>query len=217
MKVTTATNSSGAWLKGSSGFTILPLSKCPGYSKCKADTQNPGDFPAPPKINQTVLDNLANATTQTEEAADAAGPLFFAVNQPVGVGGSPGVIPGLSRSSRMCTPSNLGYQCSISVAQGVVVHYSHGGHPPMNVCTNKTTLERAARNSSSLMHFAIETDQQVGQEDGRGTYLGLSLALCRTLQLVFKNLHQQVVCCCAIKTASRPASHTSGWWRPCRT
>lgn len=159
--MTTATGSSGPWLKGSSGFTILPVSKCPGYNKCKADSLNPPaapatDFPSPPKINETALGLNLNSTSEDH---GAAGPMFFAVNQPVGLGGSlPG---GLSRNGRMCAPSNLEYQCSADVAKGVTVHYSYGGQPPVNACTNRTTLERAARNSSSLMHFAIETEQQV--------------------------------------------------------
>jgi hypothetical protein len=176
VKVTTATGSTGPWLKGSSGFTILPVSKCPGYNKCKADSLNPPassgsgsshatDFPAKPKINETAL-----GLNPAGEQDGAAGPLFFAVNQPVGLGGS---LPnGLARGARMCTPSSLGYQCSVNVATGVTVHYSYGGPVPMNACTNKTTVERVARNASSLMHYAIETEQEVScadeQESGQG-------------------------------------------------
>jgi hypothetical protein len=162
VKVTTAAGGAGAWLKGSSGFTILPISKCPGYNKCKASSQIP-DFPTPPKVNETALAR-ANATKQPTEL-DANGPLFFAVNPPAGMPGN------FHSGGRMCAASNQGYQCSISAAQGVTIHYSYGGHAPVNVCTNKTGAERAARNSSTMMHFAIQTQQLVRMEAkgvGRG-------------------------------------------------
>lgn len=162
VKVTTAAGGAGAWLKGSSGFTILPISKCPGYNKCKASSQIP-DFPSPPKVNETALAR-ANATKQPTEL-DANGPLFFAVNPPAGMPGN------FHSGGRMCAASNQGYQCSINAAQGITIHYSYGGHAPVNVCTNKTGAERAARNSSTMMHFAIQTQQLVRMEAkgvGRG-------------------------------------------------
>jgi hypothetical protein len=151
VKVTTAAGAAGAWLKGSSGFTILPISKCPGYNKCKASSQIP-DFPAKPNINETAL---ARANSSQPSELDANGPLFFAVNQPLGIPS------GFHAGGRLCAASNQGYQCSMSAAQGVTIHYSYGGHAPVNVCTNKTGAERAARNSSTMMHFAIETEQLV--------------------------------------------------------
>jgi len=188
VKVTSATSATGAFHKTSAGFTILPVSRCPGYNRCKADSLNPTDptaapnsndssnapasaaFPAPPKINSTALKPKADGSRDNAAAGAAAagpGPLFFAVNEPVALGGSSsGALLGLNRAGRMCSPSNLGYQCSGVVSNGVVVHYSYGGMPPMNICTNKTSLDRGLKNSTNLMHFAIETEQQVRVEEG---------------------------------------------------
>lgn len=214
VKVTSSNSSTGPFLKGSAGFSVLPGSKCPRFSKCKAGSSGQ-DTPAPAaatddddstssseetqetntfdnsdaagatprkhpssdqqggkddKSSSSSSDNSSAVAEGDEDAADvgASRPLFFTLNPADQAAddsdsgnGSVGV--GALRSGRMCTPSNLGYQCSGNVAEGVVIHYSFGGMPPVNVCTNKTTMDRASRNSSSLMHFAIETEQQVGE------------------------------------------------------
>lgn len=133
-----------------------------GYNKCKADSQVPADRTTAGHKDASASDADHPQGSAAAGGEDANGPLFFAVNQPVGHGmQNPEAMNGLNpHTGRMCTPSSLGYQCSSEVAKGVTLHYSYGGQQPINVCTNKTSLDRAARNSSTLLHFLIETEQQ---------------------------------------------------------
>lgn len=61
-----------------------------------------------------------------------------------------------------CTPSALGYKCSVAVDGGPIIHYSLGGAPPDNRCTRGTVPPGAAADeqSETLAHFAAESSAE---------------------------------------------------------
>lgn len=86
-----------------------------------------------------------------------------------GSGAAAGVINSVATAAELtgmtngpkCVPSSLGYTCSARLAEGVVLHYSNGGKAPHNACTNTTSVDKALRNATNLLHFALESELPV--------------------------------------------------------
>jgi hypothetical protein len=171
VKVTTSAASTGPFLKGSTGFGILPLSKCPA-SRCKAASAEP------PTVASERVDSI-EGTNGSDSSSNAAAAHDFP--KPPGSGSqslsgaSSGAAPdaasaaalsGSRQPGPICTPSDLGYQCSSKLSDGVVLHWSYGGHAPANVCTNTTSLNKALANATDLLHFAIDSDLPVWGQGG---------------------------------------------------
>jgi hypothetical protein len=187
LKVTSGVSSSGKLLKSQLGFPVLRLSQCPN-NKCvagsapppaaaaatePADSVTAGAAAAPEadgKVLTPLIDNqqsslvmIANASKPAAAAA-AAAPLTTAAG--VIQTGAPVVPASLVQVGSGCSSeSKLGYQCSKELAKGVVLHYSLGGEQPSNVCTQKSGYERpGGASKGSMMHFALESDEQVRQQ-----------------------------------------------------
>jgi hypothetical protein len=175
LKVTSGFSSSGKLLKSQLGFPVLRLSQCPN-NKCVAGSAPPpaAAAAAAPEADAKVLtpliDNqqsslvmIANASKPAAAAA-AAAPLTTAGG--VIQTGAPVVPASLVQVGSGCSSeSKLGYQCSKELAKGVTLHYSLGGEQPSNVCTQKSGYERpGGASKGSMMHFALESDEQVRQQ-----------------------------------------------------
>lgn len=63
---------------------------------------------------------------------------------------------GPSVSSAQCVASDLGYNCSVALSSGVVLHYTAGGaRPPNNTCTAGPQGSSTPATNASLLHLAI--------------------------------------------------------------
>jgi hypothetical protein len=184
LKVTSGVSSSGKLLKSQLGFPVLRLSQCPN-NKCiagsaptaaaaaadpaaSADAAAAAAPEADAKVLTPLIDNqqsslvlIANAS---KPAAAAAAPRTTAGG--VIQTGAPVVPASLVQVGSGCSSeSKLGYQCSKELAKGVTLHYSLGGEQPSNVCTQKSGYERpGGASKGSMMHFALESDEQVGEQ-----------------------------------------------------
>jgi hypothetical protein len=182
IKVTSGISSSGKLLKSQLGFPVLRLSQCPN-NKCIAGAAAPAAAPpaepaapaedapaAAPEADGKVLtplldtqqSSLVMIANASKPAAVAAAPLTTAGG--VIQTGAPVVPASLVQVGSGCSSaSKLGYQCSKELAKGVTLHYSLGGEQPSNVCTEKSGYERpGGASKGSMMHFALESDEQVG-------------------------------------------------------
>ncbi len=55
-------------------------------------------------------------------------------------------------------PSDLGYNCSVALSSGMVLHYTAGGaRPPNNTCTAGPLGSSTAAANASLLHLAISS------------------------------------------------------------